>query len=55
MAVLNIGRLGVEPTASVPALVKVLNDRDPLVREGATNALKKIAPELFRTSATSGE
>jgi hypothetical protein len=41
-----IGSIGDKARAAVPALLLVLNDPDPVVRDAATLALRQVAPEL---------
>ena len=53
-AVLSLAAFGKEAHAGVPALVAALNDPDKIIRQEATNALIKIAPEVLETNGVSG-
>lgn len=46
-----IGQFGDQAGSAVPALVKLLNDPDEGPRQGATNALRAIAPEMLADAA----
>jgi HEAT repeat protein len=50
-ALVALGRFGAEARAALPAVVKALNDSDAEVREAATNAVRKIAPEVLERDA----
>jgi HEAT repeat protein len=43
----SLANIGIEASAAVPDLVQTLQDSDPMVRNLATNALLKIAPEVL--------
>jgi HEAT repeat protein len=42
-----IGDMGTNARPAVPALLNLLNDQDSLIREEATNDLRRIAPEAL--------
>jgi HEAT repeat protein len=46
-ALVALGRFGERAHAALPAVVRAFNDSDPEVREAATNAVRKIAPEVL--------
>jgi len=45
LVVASLGDFGTNAQQAVPALISLLNDKQVLVRENATNALKRIDPE----------
>ena len=46
-----LGMVGPKASAAVPALLKLLEDADPHVREAVTNALRKIDPAALEKAA----
>ena len=46
-ALVALGRFGERAHGALPAVVKAFNDSDLEVREAATNAVRKIAPEVL--------
>jgi len=55
MAAESLGKFGREAGPAVPVLVEVLSDADGDLRLAATNALRRIAPEVLGINAASGE
>jgi heterodisulfide reductase subunit C len=54
LAIFALGEFGEEGRPAVPALIGCLSDTNRLVRNDATDALRKIAPEVLQTNAVSG-
>ncbi|MDB6021566.1 MAG: lyase domain protein repeat-containing protein, partial [Pedosphaera sp.] len=49
-----LGRLGRKASSAVPALMELLNDRNPLVRHDAAQALEQIDPQAAARAGVTG-
>jgi hypothetical protein len=50
-ALQSLGQFGEAARSAVPQIIGAFSDPDAAVREGATNALYRIAPEMFQGGA----
>lgn len=55
VALLSLAEFGQEARSAVPCLLDALNDSDFGIRRGATNVLRKIAPEVLQKEQSPGK